>query len=64
MFYSKDKITSVVDSRISPSSSLSKSYGFFPVVVNDDVSLFPLNVRVLLYDEESDDCDERSRKRR
>jgi hypothetical protein len=54
--------TSLVDSRISPSSSLSKSYGFFPVVVivNNDVSLFPLTVRVLLDDTESDDC---SRKR-
>jgi hypothetical protein len=58
-------LTSFTGSRISPSSSLSKSYGFFPivVVVNNDVSLFPLTVRVLLCDDESDDCDERSRKR-
>jgi len=61
----KKAITSFVDSRISPSSSLSKSYGFFLiVVVNNEVSLFPLVVRVLVYGDESDDCDERSRKRR
>lgn len=57
-------LTSMVDSRSSPSSSLSKSYGFFSLVVDAEFSLLPLAVRGLLCDDESDDCGERSRNRR
>jgi hypothetical protein len=57
IFYFKINFTSFIGSRISPSSSLSKSYGFFLVVdiINDGGSLFPLIRRVLLCDDESDD---------
>ena len=58
-------LASLVDSRISPSSSNSKSYAFLIIVALDEVSsLFPLAVRVLLYEDESDDCAEHSRKPR